>query len=360
MKAWRDGAEVVPLLSGGWGRLPADWLQRYGHQVADLLLARDADGELAAHAQPALAQLCDDLNCPRPPDLQRLAPLVDGFQSIPRAALPAGLQAELRDYQRGGVDWLSFLREARLGAVLADDKGFGKTQQTLCALKGRALVVCPTSVVHNWVAEIARFLPSLRHSIYHGARRELDEQAEVTLTTYALLRNDVTVLSALRWDCVVLDEAQAIKNPDSQVARAAYRLRAAFRLTLTGTPVENRLEELWSQMHFVNPGLLGGRDSFRNTYDRPITAGEPGAAERLRERIRPFLLRRLKREVAAELPPRTDAVLHCQLDEEERGVYEAIRLATHKEVVDQLAAGGSVLKALEALPAVSYARLVLL
>ncbi|RLB48537.1 MAG: helicase, partial [Deltaproteobacteria bacterium] len=195
LKAWRDGAEVVPLLSGGWGRLPADWLQRYGHQVADLLLARDADGELAAHAQPALAQLCDDLNCPRPPDLQRLAPLVDGFQSIPRAALPAGLQAELRDYQRGGVDWLSFLREARLGAVLADDMGLGKTLQTLCALKGRALVVCPTSVVHNWVAEIARFLPSLRHSIYHGARRELDEQAEVTLTTYALLRNDVTVLS---------------------------------------------------------------------------------------------------------------------------------------------------------------------
>jgi len=349
LKAWQAGAGVVPLLAGGWGRLPAAWLDRYGHQVADLLLARDAEGVLAAHAQPALAQLCDDLEVPRPTDLQRLAPLVDGFEAMPRAALPAGLQATLRDYQRSGVDWLCFMREARLGAVLADDMGLGKTVQALCALQGRTLVVCPTSVVHNWVDEIGRFLPTLRHSVYHGARRALDEEADVTLTTYALLRNDVEVLTAERWDAVVLDEAQAIKNPDSQVARAAYRLRASFRLTLTGTPVENRLDELWSQMHFVNPGLLGGRGAFRETYDRPIEAGEPGAAARLRHRIRPFLLRRLKADVAAELPPRTDAVLHCELDSEERKVYEAIRLATQKQVVAQLDAGGSVMHVLEAL-----------
>ncbi len=349
LEAWRAGSDVVPLLAGGWGRLPASWLDRYGHQVADLLLARDADGALAAHAQPALAQLCDDLEMPRPPDLQRLAPLVDGFEAMPRAELPEGLQATLRDYQRSGVDWLCFLREARLGAVLADDMGLGKTLQALCALQGRTLVVCPTSVVHNWVDEIGRFLPKVRHSVYHGARRVLDEEAEVTLTTYALLRNDVEVLAAQRWDAIVLDEAQAIKNPGSQVARAAYRLRASFRLTLTGTPVENRLDELWSQMHFVNPGLLGGRESFRDKYDRPIEAGEPGAADRLRHRIRPFLLRRLKADVATELPPRTDAVLHCELDPEERQVYEAIRLATQKQVVAQLDAGGNVLQVLEAL-----------
>jgi len=349
LDAWRAGAAVVPLLDGGWARLPDNWLARFGHRVADLLLARDAEGVVAAHAQPALAALCDDLDLPRPPDLQRLAPLADGFETIPAAPLPAGLRATLRDYQRRGVDWLCFLRDAQLGAVLADDMGLGKTVQALCALRGRTLVVCPTSVVHNWVAEISRFLPAVRYSVYHGARRTLDGQADLTLTTYALLRNDVDTLTAERWDGVVLDEAQAIKNPDSQVARAAYRLRAAFRLTLTGTPVENRLDELWSQMHFVNPGLLGGRAGFAETYGRPIEAGEPGAAARLRQRIRPFVLRRLKADVAAELPPRTDAVLHCELDPEERQVYEAVRLATRESVVAQLDAGGNVIQALEAL-----------
>src|SRR5690606_20044796 len=137
--------------------------------------------------------------------------------------------------------------------------GLGKTLQTLAALRGRALVVCPRSVVYNWIDEIARFRPGLRHHLHHGSDRKLDPEADVTLTTYGLLRKDVDLLAAEEWDVVVLDESQAIKNPDSQVARAAYRLQAGFRVTLSGTPVENRLDELWSQMHFANRGLLGGR-----------------------------------------------------------------------------------------------------
>jgi SNF2 family DNA or RNA helicase len=185
--------------------------------------------------------------------------------------------------------------------------------------------------------------------VYHGAGRKLDPAADVTLTTYAILRLDVELLAAERWDTVVLDEAQAIKNPESQVASAAFRLQAEARVALTGTPVENRLDELWSQMHFLNRGLLGGRSDFQERYAQPIASGDAEAARRLRERIRPFLLRRLKRDVAPELPPRTDVVLRCELSPLEREVYETIRAATVEDVVRRLAEGGSVLAALEAL-----------
>jgi SNF2 family DNA or RNA helicase len=263
--------------------------------------------------------------------------------------IPADFRGELRPYQREGVAWLQALRDAGLGAVLADDMGLGKTVQALCAVRGRTLVVCPRSVIFNWQAEIARFRPALRVALYHGPRRELGD-ADVTVTTYATLRNDVDVLGRTRWDTVVLDEAQNIKNPDSQAARAAYALDAGFRLSLSGTPVENRLDELWSQLHFANRGLLGGRRDFAERYEAPITDGDARAAERLRRRIRPFVLRRLKREVATELPPRTDAVLTCELEPSERAVYDAVRAAVRADVVERLGAGGgNVMAALEAL-----------
>jgi SNF2 family DNA or RNA helicase len=146
-----------------------------------------------------------------------------------------------------------------------------------------------------------------------------------------------------------LDEAQMIKNPESQAAQAAYRLKASWRVTLSGTPVENRLDELWSQMHLLNRGLLGGRRDFQERYAKPVADGVAGAAERLRERIRPFVLRRLKQDVAPELPPRTDSILYCALPESERRVYDAVRAATLQQVVAKLGAGGGVLEALEAL-----------
>jgi superfamily II DNA or RNA helicase len=349
LRSWRDGLGLVPLDGGGWAPLPGDWLERFGQVVADLLAARREDGTVPAVALPALAELCDGLEQPRPPGFEKLIPLLEGFDGIPPAALPGGLEATLRPYQQRGVDWLCFLREAGLGAILADDMGLGKTIQTLCALRGRTLVVCPKSVVHNWAAEIRRFLPVLKASIYHGGKRALDQDADVTLTTYAVLRIDTDLLAKEEWDVVVIDEAQAIKNPDSQTARAAYALRGRFRVALSGTPVENRLEELWSLVHFTNPGLLGGRSDFRDRYEGPISSGDAGALARLRSRIRPFLLRRLKRDVAPELPPRTDVVLHCELDQTERDVYDAMRVAARRDVVSALEAGGNYLAALEAL-----------
>lgn len=349
LRAWREGEALVPLEGGGFAPLPADWLARYGPVLADLLAARAAAGRLPRAALPALAELCGALGEPAPPSFEGLRGLLEAGGELPAAPLPADLRAELRGYQRRGVDWLCALRDAGLGALLADDMGLGKTLQALCALRGRSLVVAPTSVLHNWALEIERFRPALRCRVYHGSGRELEADADVTLTTYALLRLDSERLLGEAWDTVVLDEAQAIKNPDSQAAAAAHSLRAGWRLALTGTPIENRLTELWSLFQFASPGLLGARRDFEERYARPVAAGDAEAAQRLRARIRPFVLRRVKREVAPELPARTDVVLEVELDAEERRLYEAVQAATREDVVRRLGAGGSVVAALEAL-----------
>lgn len=349
LRAWQSGDSLVPLEGGGMATLPADWLDRFGDQVADLLAAQPKEGPLPTAVLPDLARLCDDLDHPPPAGLERLRPLIDDFDGIPEAKLPSDFRGTLRHYQERGVDWLCLLRELGLGALLADDMGLGKTVQALCALQTPALVVCPTSVLFNWEEELERFRPGLSVHVYHGPGREFDPKADVTLTSYAILRLDIDILAARRFATVVLDEAQNIKNPESQVAQAAYRLDADFRMALTGTPVENRLEELWSQLHFLNRGLLGGRSQFRERYARPIGEGDAMRATRLRDRIRPFLLRRRKQDVAPELPPRTEIVLHCELSQRERAVYDAVRAATVEKVVAQLSEGGSVLAALEAL-----------
>ena len=353
LSAWQEGFGLVPLDGGGFAPLPEAWLAKHGHALAALLAARSGDGRVATHALPTLGRLCEDLDQPPPPGLDRLAPLAETFERLPEAALPKDLRASLRPYQQIGVNWLSFLRGVGLGGILADDMGLGKTVQALCVFPANTLVVCPTSVLANWRAEITRFRPSLSVNVYHGPTRALDAAADVTLTTYAILRLDGEELARRRWAALVLDEAQAIKNPDSQVARAAYAMNADFRLAMSGTPVENRLDELWSLMHFANRGLLGGRREFDAEIGRPVADGLPGAAEMLRQRIRPFILRRRKVEVAPELPPRTEATLTITLDERERAVYDTVRAATQRDLLAALGSDGTgklnVMRALEAL-----------
>jgi superfamily II DNA or RNA helicase len=362
LRAWQEGLGLVPIDGGGWAPLPLDWLAKHGERLSDLLAARQANGQLANHALPTLSTLCAALEYPPLPGLDRLAPLAETFERLPVAPLPDDLTATLRPYQQRGVDWLGFLRRAGLGGILADDMGLGKTLQTLAMVrKGeKTLVVCPTSVLPNWQNELQRFRPGLRVCAYHGPGRKLDPEADVVLTSYALLRLDSERLAAAaggeagkparRWDVVVLDEAQAIKNPDSQVARAAFALEAETRLCLTGTPIENRLEELWSLVHFTNRGLLGGRRAFEDRYARPIGDGVAGAAAGLRKKIKPFVLRRQKSEVAPDLPPRSEAILRVALDDRERELYDAVRASTRAEIVAMLAGeGGGVMKALEAL-----------
>ncbi len=353
LRAWQAGIDVVPLEGGGWGRVPKEWFDKHGERLADLLASRSGDHRVPMYALPDLARLAEGLDQPPPPELDKLRPLLDGFSGIPTSKVAKGFIGELRPYQSSGVDWLQFCRNAGLGCVLADDMGLGKTIQALAALpgkgKGQTLVVAPKSVLFNWLAETEKFRPDLKVSTYAGTKRTLDPGADVVLTSYPILRIDIDEISAVEWKTIILDESQTIKNPDSQVARAAYKLKGEWRITLSGTPVENRLDELWSQLHFTNPGLLGGRADFQDRWAEPIGLGDASAAARLRERIRPFVLRRMKREVAKELPPRTDAIMYVELDEAERVVYDTIRAATQKDIVKLLESGGGVMAALEAL-----------
>ncbi len=248
--------------------------------------------------------------------------------------LPATLQADLRDYQIDGFVWMARLAHWGAGACLADDMGLGKTVQTIALLldratDGPALVVAPTSVCPNWVAEIARFAPTLRSFTLAADRAETIAglgAGDVLVCSYGLLNQTAEALAAREWQTVVLDEAQAIKNADTKRAQAVGSLRGQFRLALTGTPVENYLDELWSLFNFVNPGVLGSRESFQKRFARPIERDrDPAARQALRTLIRPFLLRRTKAAVLSELPPRTEQTMQVQMEDSERSFYEALR-----------------------------------
>ncbi|MCQ4307450.1 DEAD/DEAH box helicase [Pseudomonas stutzeri] len=263
---------------------------------------------------------------------------------------PTGLNAKLRPYQLQGLCWMQTLRELGVGGILGDDMGLGKTLQTLAHLlmekqAGRldrpALVVMPTSLIPNWQDEAARFTPDLRVLTLHGPTRQkhFDELAEydLLLTTYALLPRDVEQLAEQPLHVLVLDEAQNIKNATSKAAQAAGRLQARQRLCLSGTPLENNLSELWSLFHFLMPGWLGNAKEFSRAYRTPIEKhGDPLRLQHLIGRIRPFLLRRHKEEVAHELPPKTEILHWVELTPAQRDLYETVRLAMDRKVRDEI------------------------
>jgi SNF2 family DNA or RNA helicase len=256
---------------------------------------------------------------------------------------PEGLEGELRPYQRFGYSWLSFFRRWGLGACLADDMGLGKTIQTLALLLKEkenggfptpALLVAPTSVVTNWQREVDRFAPSLRTYTHQGPSRLRGEaftqalkDADVVLTSYSLVRQDAEMLQPVRWHMVILDEAQNIKNPAARQTQVVRQLPAGFRLALTGTPVENRLSDLWSIMHFLNPGFLGPRETFRANFALPIERyNDVGALNRLRNLVSPFILRRVKTDpnVIQDLPEKLETKVYSYLTEEQASLYEAV------------------------------------
>jgi superfamily II DNA or RNA helicase len=261
-------------------------------------------------------------------------------------AAPQGLQVQLRPYQLEGLAWLQYLREQGLGGILADDMGLGKTAQALAhvlaekeagRLKRPALVVLPTSLLFNWQAEAARMAPGLRVLALHGAdrgKRYLQvADHDLVLTTYPLLWRDVDALAAQPFHLLILDEAQMVKNAGSRSARALRKLQAPHLLCLTGTPLENHLGELWAQFDFLMPGFLGDVRSFNARWRKPIEEnGETLRAQLLAQRVRPFILRRRKQDVATELPPRTETILRVQLQGKQRELYEAVRTTADKQV----------------------------
>jgi len=266
---------------------------------------------------------------------------IANIHSLALLRKPRCLQATLRPYQQQGLAWLKFIHDMRSGGILADQMGMGKSLQTIAILglvkqidaNLRALIVCPTSLTSQWIGEIAKFTPSIRTFLWHGAERasfkEEAMSAEILVTSYPILVRDEDFFRDLPFDYVVLDEAQVIKNPRGATAKAAKKLRSVRRLALTGTPVSNRLSDLWALFDFVNPDLLGSAQDFEERYAGPIGEGDSVMAYRLRQAVRPFMLRRTKEEVNIDLPSKVEIDRFCDMTETQRQFYDAI----HREVV---------------------------
>ncbi|MGH7150634.1 MAG: DEAD/DEAH box helicase, partial [Planctomycetota bacterium] len=323
----RLSALKVPLV-----RVRGEWVEFRREDLGRALEAmRRIEGGTLAQALRTIAE--SDLGLPIDGVATSgwVADLVDAkFEEV---AVPAGLKAELRPYQRRGLSWLSFLRRLGLGALLADDMGLGKTVEVIAALlaakrEGPTLVVCPTSVLGNWEREIARFAPSLSTRVHHGAGRRRGWRGEdVVLTSYGTALRDVEALAKVEWDTLVLDEAQFVKNAETKQSRAVRSLKARFRVALTGTPVENRLSDLWSIFECLNPGYLGPAAAFRKEWALPIERyGDEGRARGLRRLVQPFLLRRLKTDpdVIRDLPEKIETKEYCGLTREQATLYRAV------------------------------------
>ncbi len=347
--ALSKNGRCVRLDGGGWGELPTEWLATHRDAALRLLSARGESREPRATTLADIDEICTSLNVPCPEYIQRLRDGLERIESIEDAPLPLDLHATLRPYQRVGINWLSFMRDHQLGALLADDMGLGKTLQAITVMHGRTLVVAPTSVLYSWEDQIKRFRPNVTVCRYHGANRALDPEKQVLITTYALLRMEIDLFESMEWDTIILDESQQIRNPESQVAQAAFRLKGCFRLNLSGTPVENSLEDVWSQLHFLNPGLLGSRREFEESFAARIRDGDSERAAALRRRVAPFILRRMKRDVERDLPPKTEVVLECELSEQERQIYNGVMAASRSEVMEHLESSRDLLSVLEVL-----------
>jgi len=338
-QAVRNRRRYVVLDDGSHGILPREWLEKFTRYFA---AAEVVDGQLrtphSRFAEMETLYASEELTLTAQARLAEIRAAVADFRGITTVPVPAGLRATLRDYQREGLNWLNFLDTFGFGGCLADDMGLGKTLQVLAFVQhlrelgrsGPSLVVVPTSLVFNWQAEAARFVPGLRVLIWHGASRRRQKPefgaADLVLTTYGTLVSDLPRLKAQEFEYVFLDEAQAIKNPASQRYRAACQLRSRGRVVLTGTPIENTTYDLYALLSFACPGLLGSLRQFRARYATRIDKfGEELVARELHRKIRPFVLRRTKAQVAPELPQKTEMVLYCEMSPEQRRVYDACR-----------------------------------
>jgi superfamily II DNA or RNA helicase len=362
-----QGKDFVVLGDGSRGMLPAEWLKRYA-PLADF--GESKEGVLRfSTTQAALldALLAAQPNVQYDVAFTRVRRKLNEFAGIAPTQEPATFAGTLRDYQREGLGWLNFLREFGWGGCLADDMGLGKTVQVLALLESRrtrrttsgqgrrpSLVVVPKSLVFNWLDEAKRFTPRLRTLDYTGldraVRLEQTPQCDLIVTTYGTLRRDVVKLREMRFDYVILDESQAIKNAASQSAKACRLLQADHRLAMTGTPVENHLDELWSLFEFLNPGMLGrGRLSALAGKTR---GGDGVSLELLRKALRPYMLRRTKQQVLRELPEKTEQTLHCSLEGDQLRYYQELRdhyRAVLTKQIDKLGIKKSKIHVLEAL-----------
>jgi non-specific serine/threonine protein kinase len=337
-KALANRQQFVPLDDGTLGVLPEEWIKKYS------LLFRVGEGKsnqlrLSKYHMSVIDELYESRN--EEELIIRLEEKYEQlreFNRIKEIPPPAHLEHILRPYQVHGFHWLNYLQEVNWGGILADDMGLGKTVQALSYLQYykeshqglKALVVCPTTLMFNWENEIRKFTPDLTYYIHHGGDRTRNKQAldqyNVIITTYGTLRSDIKLMLEIPLDYVVLDESQAIKNPASKVTKAACLLRAKHRLCMSGTPLQNNTFDIFAQMNFLNPGMLGSIEFFRQEFAVPIDKfGEQDRKDHLRKLLYPFILRRTKEQVAKDLPEKTETILFCEMEDEQRKVYDAYR-----------------------------------
>lgn len=335
-KAVRNKSKYVQLDDGTMGILPAEWIEKFaeyfnsGEIVEDMLQIPKTNFQ-------TVTELFDDamLDEEVKTDIQNLQLKVMDFELLKEVAISPDFKGTLRPYQHQGLNWLNFLDDLNFGGCLADDMGLGKTLQIIAFIllqrdkvkHNTNLLVVPTSLIFNWQMELKKFAPSIRiHTIYGADRiRNTDEfdSFEVILTSYGTLLTDVNFLKSYRFNYIFLDESQAIKNPDSQRYKAVRLLKARNRIAITGTPIENNTFDLYGQLSFACPGLLGTKQYFKDIYAVPIDKFKSKKrAAQLQAKIKPFILRRTKQQVAEELPEKTEMVLYCELQPQQRGIYD--------------------------------------
>jgi non-specific serine/threonine protein kinase len=352
-RALANKQQFVQLGDGTLGILPEEWLKKYS------LLFRVGEGKtnqlkLSRYHLSVIDELYENR------DENELVLKLEAkyenlkdFNKIKEIDLPEQLQGILRPYQVSGYHWLNYLSEVKWGGILADDMGLGKTVQALTYMqhyknengKLQAIVVCPTTLIYNWENEIKKFTPKLTYYIHHGATRSRDKEKfanhDVVITTYGTLRSDIKLLVTLELDYLLLDESQAIKNPLSKVTRAASLLNAKHRLCMSGTPLQNNTFDIFAQMNFLNPGMLGSMEFFRQEFAIPIDKfGEQDRKEHLKKILYPFILRRTKEQVAKDLPDKTETILYCEMEDEQRSIYDAYRNDYRNQILGTIEAQG--------------------
>ncbi|AYL98592.1 DEAD/DEAH box helicase [Mucilaginibacter celer] len=340
------------LPSGEIAVIPEKWFSQYGNLLHfteggnDLKLRRHHIGLVTDLAEGEMASVT----------MTRKLQKLTNFDELEDAAMPANFAGSLRPYQKAGYNWFHFLKQYHFGGCLADDMGLGKTVQTLSLIqkhkedtenaggKATSLVIMPTSLIYNWLNEARKFAPQLRLMVHTGTMRyrsaEVFANYDVVITTYGISRIDIEMFKDFFFDYVILDESQNIKNPSSKSYQAVKQLKSRFKLILSGTPVENSVNDLWTQMSFINPGLLGSQQFFQNEFVTPIEKKkDEDKARKLQALIKPFVLRRTKEQVATELPPKTENLFYCQMTEEQSSVYEQVKSEYRNELLKSLEDG---------------------
>ncbi|MDD9970602.1 MAG: SNF2-related protein [Myxococcales bacterium] len=367
------GRHLVQLEDGTFAPIEAEQVSEILERMAEIYAGTEGKGKVSLAQAGRVQDLLKLVGKPAVTSAaKQLFGRLNDVGEVEQIAKPRSLKASLRPYQKQGFSWLVFLHGMATGGILADDMGLGKTVQTIALLlwlkskhkkeKLRHMVVAPTSVVPNWLREIEKFAPSLNAVLWHGPDRhkntETLEDADVVVTSYALVRRDEEFLQKQGFCYVILDEAQHIKNPLSATARAVKKLDSQNRLALTGTPIENRLSEIWSIFDFVSPGMLGDLSRFEEKFARPIDRGDESAAERLRGAIHRFILRRTKVEVAKDLPPKIEQDIVVPLAEEQAKLYQQILKQVRDSVMSEVEKQGVAKSQIQILAALTRLRQV--